>query len=104
MIQNQAIELANTLSSQFQQHVGDGLLGLASGTINTVQLNPVQALVENMISQSDSPKTSELVTVNLGSVEDAKDPDKGESFNTFGCIDQTALGGQTRFCTPIDNS
>lgn len=104
VIQNQAIELAKTLSTQFQQDVGDGLLGLAWGSINTVQPNPVQTPVQNMISQSDIPDNSELFTVNLGSVKDANDPDKGESFYTFGYIDQTALGGQTPFYTPIDNS
>lgn len=104
MIQNQAIELAKTLSTQFKQDVGDGLLGLAWGTINTVTPNKVQTPVQNMISQDDIPKNSELFTVNLGSVKDANDPDKGESFYTFGYIDQTALSGQTPFYTPIDNS
>ena len=32
-IKNQAIELAETLSTQFEQGVGDGLLGLAWGSI-----------------------------------------------------------------------
>ena len=104
VIQNQAIELAKTLSTQFQQDTSDGLLGLAWGSINTVQPSPVQTPVQNMISQSDIPKNSELFTVNLGSVKDANDPDKGESFYTFGYIDQAALGGQTPFYTPIDNS
>ena len=104
VIQNQAIELASTLSTQFQQDSSDGLLGLAWGSINTVTPNPVQTPVENMISQNDIPKTSELFTANLGSVKDANDPDKGESFYTFGYIDQDALGGQTPYYTPIDNS
>lgn len=104
IIQNQAIELAKTLSTQFQQDSSDGLLGLAWGSINTVTPNPVQTPVENMISQNDIPKTSELFTANLGSVKDANDPDKGESFYTFGYIDQTALGGQTPYYTPVDNS
>ena len=104
IIQNQAIELAKTLSTQFQQDSSDGLLGLAWGSINTVTPNPVQTPVENMISQNDIPKTSELFTANLGSVKDANDPDKGESFYTFGYIDQDALGGQTPYYTPVDNS
>lgn len=104
VIQNQAIELASTLSTQFQQDSSDGLLGLAWGSINTVTPNPVQTPVENMISQNDIPKTSELFTANLGSVKDANDPDKGESFYTFGYIDQDALGGQKPYYTPIDNS
>ncbi|KAL9137497.1 MAG: hypothetical protein Q9175_001297 [Cornicularia normoerica] len=104
IIQNQAIELAQTLSTQFQQDSSDGLLGLAWGSINTVTPNPVQTPVENMISQNDIPKTSELFTANLGSVKDANDPDKGESFYTFGYIDQKALGGQTPYYTPVNNS
>ncbi len=104
MIQNQAIELAKTLSTQFQQDTSDGLLGLAWGSINTVQPSPVQTPVQNMITQDDIPKNAELFTANLGSVKDANDPDKGESFYTFGYIDQTALGGQTPYYTPVDNS
>lgn len=154
-IQDQTIELAQTLSTQFAQGTGDGLLGLAFGSINTVTPGPAQTPVEvcyfgtiptysvriklqgvfrepegvlasvssldishrltvsvkegtdseqNMISQSDIPKTSELFTAYLGSVKDVADPDKGESFYTFGYIDQTALGGQTPYYTPIDSS
>lgn len=65
---------------------------------------PVQTPVENMISQNDIPKASELFTANLGSYKDAADPDKGASFYTFGYIDQKALGGQTPYYTPVDNS
>ena len=104
MIQNQSIELAKTLSAQFQEDSSDGLLGLAFGSINTVTPNQVATPVENMISQSDIPKTAELFTTNLGSVKDANDPDKGASFYTFGYIDQQALGGKAPFYTPIDNS
>lgn len=52
-IQNQAVEVANQISDQFVQSTGDGLLGLAWGSINTVQPNPVETPVENMISQDD---------------------------------------------------
>ena len=104
VIKKQAIELASSLSTQFQQDTSDGLLGLAWGSINTVTPSPVQTPVENMISQSDIPKNSELFTANLGSVKDANDPDKGASFYTFGYIDQDALGGQTPYYTPVDNS
>ena len=104
IIKNQAIELAQKLSSQFAQGTGDGLLGLAFGSINTVTPSQVQTPVENMISQDDIPKTSELFTVKLGSVKDANDPDKGESFYTFGYIDQAILGAQIPYYTPVDNS
>ncbi|KAK4997517.1 hypothetical protein LTR66_003068 [Elasticomyces elasticus] len=109
-IQNQAIELANQLSAQFVQGAGDGLLGLAWGSINTVKPTPVPTPVENMITQQDIPKSSELFTAYLGSWRDAKNPDKGESFYTFGYIDQnvvTAAGLSSIndiYYTPVDNS
>ncbi len=34
-VQTQAIELANSISSEFQQDAADGLLGLAFSSINT---------------------------------------------------------------------
>jgi len=108
-IHNQAIELANTLSAQFEQGTGDGLLGLAFGSINTVTPNRVQTPVENMISQSDIPKSAELFTAYLGSYKDANDPDKGQSFYTFGFIDPNVLSAagvsaSAIHYTPIDNS
>lgn len=104
VIKNQAIELAQQLSTEFQQGVGDGLLGLAFGSINTVTPTPVATPVENMITQADIPKTSELFTAHLGSMNDTGDADRKDSFYTFGYIDQDALGGQTPHYTPIDNS
>jgi hypothetical protein len=85
-IKDQAVELAKEMSAQFVQGAGDGLLGLAWGSINTVTPTPVKTPVENMISQQDIPQTAELFTANLGSWRDANDPDKGESFYTFGYI------------------
>ena len=102
-INNQAIELAKDLSTQFQQGTGDGLLGLAFGSINTVTPTPVQTPVENMISQKDIPADMELFTCNLDSWRDTKDT----SFYTFGYIDQdviTAAGGAAPYYTPVDNS
>ena len=104
VIKDQAIELANNLSTQFQRDTSDGLLGLAFGSINTVSPNKVPTPVENMITQDDIPKNSELFTAYIGSVKDVNNPDKGESFYTFGYIDQNTLGGQTPYYTPIDNS
>ncbi|KAI9849097.1 MAG: hypothetical protein M1837_005327 [Sclerophora amabilis] len=105
-VKDQAIELANDLSSEFVQGAGDGLLGLAFGSINTVQPKPAQTPVENMITQSDIPKDMELFTAKLGSWRDADEPDKGESFYTFGYIDQetVAASGQDIHYTPVDNS
>ena len=96
-VENQAIELAKKLSAQFVQDEGDGLLGLAFGTINTVQPNPVATPVENMSAQEDIPQDAELFTAFLGNESE-------DSFYTFGYIDQDALGGQTPSYTPVDNS
>ncbi|KAL8687118.1 MAG: hypothetical protein Q9224_005248 [Gallowayella concinna] len=103
-VEGQSVELAEKLSSQFSSGVGDGLLGLAFGSINTVKPKPVATPVENMITQSDIPKTSELFTAYLGSYKDENDVDHGVSFYTFGYIDKTALAGQTPWYCPIDPS
>lgn len=105
-IKNQAVELANKMSDQFVQGAGDGLLGLAWGSINTVTPTPAQTPVENMITQEDIPKTAELFTAKLGSWRDANEPDKGASFYTFGTIDAATVkaSGQEIAYTPIDNS
>ncbi|KAI4211480.1 MAG: hypothetical protein LQ351_005782 [Letrouitia transgressa] len=103
-VENQAIELASSLSTSFQTGVGDGLLGLSFGNINTVQPKQVKTPVENMILQQDIPKNKELFTAYLGSYKDKNDPDHGASFYTFGFVDQKALGGQTPHYTPIDDS
>jgi len=105
-ITGQAIELANQMSDQFVQGAGDGLLGLAFGTINTVTPTPVQTPVENMITEKDIPASAELFTAKLGSWRDANEPDKGESFYTFGYIDDATVkaSGQEVAYTPIDNS
>ncbi|KAF2099786.1 acid protease [Rhizodiscina lignyota] len=106
-VQNQAIELADTLSQQFVTGAGDGLLGLAWGNINTVQPTAVATPVMNMISQQDIPQSSELFTAYLGSWRDTNDADKGESFYTFGYIDQDVLKAANvtePTYTPVDNS
>ncbi|KJX92217.1 hypothetical protein TI39_contig5889g00004 [Zymoseptoria brevis] len=98
-----AIELAKTLSTQFASGPGDGLLGLAFGSINTVQPSPAQTVVENMITQIDIPKNTELFTAYLGSTHPGSSSDSSNgsattdatSFYPFGYIDQTALAGQT---------
>jgi len=103
-IKNQAIELAKQMSEQFVEGPGDGLLGLAWGSINTVTPTQVQTPVENMITQDDIPKSDELFTAKLGSWRDAADPDKGAGFYTFGEIDSATVNGQTISYTPVDNS
>jgi len=105
-IKAQSIELAKTLSAQFEQGTGDGLLGLAWGSINTVTPTPVKTPVDNMIAQDEIPSSAELFTAYLGSWRDADEADKGESFYTFGYIDQptVAKSGQEVYYTPVDNS
>jgi hypothetical protein len=105
-IKNQAIELAKTLSDQFVQGTGDGLLGLAWGSINTVTPKQVATPVENMITEQEIPQNAELFTAKLGSWRDANELDKGKGFYTFGYIDQdtvTASGARIAY-TPVDNS
>ncbi|MCJ1239627.1 hypothetical protein MMC14_007625 [Varicellaria rhodocarpa] len=104
-IKNQSVELAKTLSTEFAQGAGDGLLGLAFSSINTVTPTPAHTPVENMVSQDDIK--SAVFTANLGSWRDASDPDKGVSFYTFGYIDQdvlTAANVTEPYYTPVDSS
>ncbi|KAI9727796.1 MAG: hypothetical protein M1834_007943 [Cirrosporium novae-zelandiae] len=106
-IKNQAVELASKMSTQFMQSEGDGLLGLAFGSINTVKPKAVKTPVENMIAQDDISSSSELFTCKLGSWRDANEPDKGESFYTFGYVDQDtmkAAGASEAHWAPVDNS
>ncbi|KAJ4359527.1 uncharacterized protein N0V89_000082 [Didymosphaeria variabile] len=74
-VEGQAVELAKELSQQFAQGNGSGLLGLAFSSINTV--SPTQQ------------KT--VFTAYLGSWRDTDEADKGQSFYTFGFIDQDTL-------------
>ena len=104
LIKNQAVEIANKISDQFIQTSGDGLCGLAFDTINCVQPSPVKTPVDNMALQSDIPPSSQLFTAYLGSWKDANDPDQGQSFYTFGTIDQQAVNGQTIMYAPVDSS
>jgi hypothetical protein len=106
IVKGQAIEIADKLSAQFAQGAEDGLLGLAFGSINTVQPKAVNTPVDNMISQDDIPKSAALFTAKLGSWRDADEPDKGESFYTFGYIDQDTVKASEADIsyTPVDNS
>lgn len=107
-IQNQAVEIASQISEQFVETTGDGLLGLAWGSINTVTPTPVQTPVENMITQQDIPQNMELFTAHLGNYRDASTAE-GTSFYTFGYIDQDVLSTSNTTAdqiqyTPVDNS
>ncbi|EXJ94865.1 hypothetical protein A1O1_03263 [Capronia coronata CBS 617.96] len=106
-IEGQAVELASRISSQLQnQTESRGLFGLAFGKINTVRPKAVHTPLENMILQQDIPASQELFTCYLGSYKDKNDPDHGQSFYTFGGIDEGVVqsSGQPISYTPIDNS
>ena len=103
-IEGQTIEIARQLTPSLQTNPADGLLGLAYGTRNTVNPSPVKTPVENLIDQKDIPNDKGLFTAYLGSWRDVNDPDKGQSFYTFGFVDKPSLGGQTPFYAPIDIS
>ncbi|KAL7928232.1 aspartyl proteinase [Trichoderma chlorosporum] len=105
-IKNQTIELASTLAQQFAQGSGDGLLGLAWPSINTVTTNgqstPANTPVANMITQDDVPSDAELFTVAFYSDRDAN----AESFYTFGYIDTdlVSASGEDIAWADVDNS
>ncbi|EPE28650.1 Acid protease [Glarea lozoyensis ATCC 20868] len=105
-VESQAIELAKDLSDQFLQSPGDGLLGLAFGSINTVQPNRVHTPVENLILQGSIPTSSQVFAAKLGSWRDANEDDQGQGFYTFGYIDQDTItaSGQSLAWTPISSS
>ncbi|PWY85087.1 acid protease [Aspergillus heteromorphus CBS 117.55] len=102
IVKNQAVELAEEMSSAFVESEGDGLLGLAFSNINTVQPKSVNTPVENMILQDDIPKSAELFTAKLDTWRDTDE----ESFYTFGYIDQDIVkaAGEDVAYTPVDNS
>ena len=62
--------------------------------------------MENMVARSAIPTYAELFTAYLGSYKDANDPDRGQSFYTFGYIDKDVVKftGNDIYYTPIDNS
>ncbi len=59
-----------------------------------------------MILQSAISASSELFTAYLGSYKDKNDPDKGQSFYTFGSIDKDVVkaSGTDIWYTPVDDT
>ena len=90
-VTSQAVEAAETISSEFAQDESDGLLGLGFSSINTVTPDKQQTFFANAESSLDAP----LFTANLK---------KGEpgSYN-FGYIDDTEYTGEITY-TGVDNS
>ncbi|KAI0146183.1 eukaryotic aspartyl protease [Xylariaceae sp. FL1272] len=106
-ITGQTIETADNLSKTFISGTGDGLLGLAFSSINTVTeagiADPQLTPVENMIKQDDIPNSSALFTSAFYS---ARDDHTEKSFYTFGWIDEDLVkeSGEKIHWTEIDNS
>ncbi|KUI59616.1 Aspartic protease pep1 [Cytospora mali] len=104
VVKNQSVELAKTAADQFISGTGDGLLGLAYPSINTItkngQSNPQNTPVANMISQGDIPSDAQLFTSAFYSSRDQK----SNSFYTFGYIDQDLVGDNEISYVDIDNS
>lgn len=103
-VENQAVELAKTAADQFISGTGDGLLGLAFPSINTISKNgkssPQNTPVANMISQGDIPSDAQLFTSAFYSSRDQS----ANSFYTFGYIDTDLVGDNEIHYTDIDNS
>lgn len=103
-VENQAVELAKVAADQFTSGTGDGLLGLAWPSINTItkgnQSSPQNTPVANMISQGDIPAEAQLFTSAFYSSRD----DQAKSFYTFGYIDQDLVGQNEISYVDIDNS
>jgi hypothetical protein len=107
MVEAQTIELADRMSNSLVRQNGThGLFGLAFSSLNTITPTPANTPLDNMIAQKDIPAEQSLFTAYLGSYKDVNDPDKGESFFTFGGIDQSVVQatGQEITYVPVDNS
>ena len=91
-VPGQAVELATTVSSQFQQDTAsDGLLGLAFSSINTVKPDQQQTFFDNAKSSLSSPLfTAVLKHQAPGSYD-------------FGYIDSSKYTGSIAY-TPVDSS
>ncbi|KAF2163650.1 hypothetical protein M409DRAFT_68265 [Zasmidium cellare ATCC 36951] len=98
-VEGQAVELAENVSDSFIKSQGDGLCGLAFGTINTVKPSPVHTPVENMMMQGDVAREQQLFTAYLTNRIDGVPP-----CYTFGYIDDALVAGGTINYAPVDSS
>ncbi|OAA68696.1 aspartic endopeptidase [Niveomyces insectorum RCEF 264] len=101
-VQNQAVESARTLSQQFASGTGDGLLGLAWPSINTIQPTPQPTFMANLISGGTLPTDAQIFTSAFYSAREASQ----SSFYTFGYMDEDLVkaSGKDIVWTPVDNS
>lgn len=91
-VDNQAVELATSITDSFIEDVNsDGLVGLAFGSINTIQPQKQKTFFENVQASLDKPVfTANLKHATVGSYE-------------FGRIDASQFQGTLSY-TPVDTS
>ena len=111
-VRDQAIELASTISAQFQRNMNDdGLLGLAFSTINTGKklslsfvLKQWSCRLTSTVSPSKQKTFFESAKASLSSPLFTVDLKKGEPGTyTFGTIDSSKYSGQIAY-VPVDPS
>ncbi|RUS17872.1 rhizopuspepsin 6 precursor [Endogone sp. FLAS-F59071] len=93
-ITGQTIDMADTISSQFQSSVTDGLLGLAFDSLASV--SGIQTPVDNLISQN-------LISDPVFGVFLGKQSNGGGGEYVFGGYDQSKISGSLT-AVPVDNS
>lgn len=92
-VQNQAVELANKVSTSFvQDTASNGLVGLAFSSLNTVKPKQQKTFFDNIASQLDEP----VMAASLKS-------DSSAGSYQFGTIDSTKFTGNLANIS-IDNS
>ena len=90
-VQQQAVELANKVSSSFVSGSGDGLLGLAFSSINTVSPNAQSTFFDNAQSSLNSPLFAAYLPYNANGAYD------------FGYTDSSKYTGTIKY-TSVDSS
>ncbi|KAF2150939.1 peptidase A1 [Myriangium duriaei CBS 260.36] len=87
----QAVEAATSISSQFSQNAGDGLVGLAFSSINTVKPQPAKTFFDTVSGSLQANLfTARLKKGTPGTYD-------------FGYIDKSKYTGDITY-TPVDNS
>ncbi|KAI9731415.1 MAG: Type I transmembrane sorting receptor [Claussenomyces sp. TS43310] len=90
-VTGQAVELAKTASSSFVSGTGDGLVGLAFSSINTVSPTPQKTFFDNAQSSLDSPIFAAYL------------PWQKDGAYDFGYTDSSKFTGDIKY-TPVDSS